>query len=101
MFVFNKDWVTVNVDDNGVVYKAIIPGVDKKNISISVTNDKLKIETDEKTEFGTKFSYVDEYEYGKYYQIDNSKATLKNGVLTITIPKKQLSKQEVNYIKID
>lgn len=101
MFAFCDKWVTVKVNEQSVVYKAIIPGVEKKDIAVSVTNEQLKIETKKETQFGNKFSYIDQYDYKHNYQIDNTKASYKNGVLTITIPKKEIPQQEINYIKID
>ena len=97
------DMVTVQVKDGDLQYKFILPGIEKQNITISITNHNLNVSTKEKTAFGEIFHYEDTWKYDKYFKIDQAKATLENGVLTITIPKKvQIpSKEEVNYIQIE
>ena len=51
-------------------YKFVIPGVDKQNIVVSVTNNRLTVETTEKTFYGEKFKYVDTLKYFENYNID-------------------------------
>ena len=95
------DVVTVKMKDDNLLYQIILPGVKKEDISISVTANNLTVETKCKTAYGQTFKYSDSWKYGKLFKIDQAKANLENGVLTITIPKKQIPKQEINYITIE
>jgi HSP20 family protein len=94
--------VNVSETEKEISVTAELPGVDEKNIDVTVAGDQLTIrgekksEVDEKKEEkGRTFRRV-ERSYGSFqrsmslpYEIDpdNVQAIFKNGVLTLTIPK--------------
>lgn len=93
---------TPNIDvlnrENDFLIKAELPGVDKKDIKITIVNNRLSLEaTMSKEEKEEKTDYFrQEICRGSYYRtIDlpeavkdsEAKATFQNGVLELTIPK--------------
>lgn len=97
----NGNWnpsVDIFEEENNIVIKAEIPGVDKENISIDVNDGILtlkgekSLETEEKEE---KY-YRREMSYGKFERsfrlpgdvnTENINADYKDGVLKVAIPK--------------
>jgi len=104
--------VDVNEDSQAISVKAEIPGVDEKDINISLEENLLTISGEKKSERTEenkdKRYLVSERSYGAFSRSihlpDNIKATdvkaeFKKGVLTISIPKKKV--EEPKRIKID
>lgn len=97
---YDVAWVPV-VDsymrDGKLVYKAELPGVDPKDVDVSVTDKELVIKGDRKSEKEAKeetYSYR-EISYGSFERhfllpegakIEDLKANFTNGVLEITVP---------------
>ena len=96
--------------DNEIIVKAELPGVDKKDLDISVTNNTVTIK-------GTT-SHEEKEEKGDYYRCEMSsgsytrtlslpadvdeektKAKFKNGILELTLPK--LKKSKRHNLKVD
>ncbi len=88
----------VDKKDN-LIAKVELPGVDKKDVKISLTENNLTIQGEIKKEEETKKEnyYYRERAYGNYArtislpaEIDKEKisARFKNGILEITMPKK-------------
>jgi HSP20 family protein len=88
-------------EGNELVVKAELPGIDKKNIDISVEDDVLTIKAEKKAEKERKEGsyYYSEREYGTYTRcmtlparVDAEKvtATTKKGVLEIRLPKTEV-----------
>jgi len=84
--------------DNEIIFTAEIPGVEKEDINLNITNDGIEVRIESKNEEETKGK--EEYTYqSRYYgfrsfyslppniDIDKAKATYKNGVLEVRIPK--------------
>jgi len=81
-----------------LVVKAEIPGIDPKDIDISLTNDLLTIKGEKKQEREEKeenYHFI-ERSYGSFtrsiklpreVQSDKISASYKNGLLTVTLPK--------------
>jgi HSP20 family protein len=81
------------------IFKADLPGVDEKDIEITVTGDRLVVSGKrelERREESDRF-YAYERSYGSFSRAftlpegvdpDNVKAELKNGVLGLTLPKR-------------
>ena len=89
-----------------------IPGVDKKDIRVSVSNGVLSIPGERKEESEVKKSnyYKIEKAYGKYFRsfnlpenIDMQKidAEFKSGTLTVHIPKSETAKSKQIEVKIN
>lgn len=93
--------VSIKMNDQNLQYIVILPGISKDKVSITVSNNRLTVETTQKTAFGKKFFYTDEYDYGKKYIVSKAKSTLIDGVLTITIPVKEKVENKVHNITIE
>lgn len=91
--------IDVSEDDKSYTVKAEIPGVDKKDIEISIEGNEVAISAETKRETkkkeGEKEIYTDRY-YGKVYRsfslpndLDSAKAEARyeNGVLMLMLPK--------------
>jgi HSP20 family protein len=89
--------------DDSIMVKAMVPGVSKENLHLDITDDNLtlrgEIKEEEKTE-GKRF-HRREFRYGSFartiplpaaVKADQAQAQLKDGVLTITIPKGEHAK---------
>jgi len=84
--------------DNEIIIKSAIAGVSGKDLDISITNDTVSIKgtrEEEEKEKGRDYFYQ-ELHWGSFSRTvilpqevdaDEAKATLKNGVLTIILPK--------------
>jgi HSP20 family protein len=90
--------VDVYQDKNSIIIKSTIAGVEPDDIDISFHNDMLTIRGERKHD---KTIEEDDYFYKECYwgsfsrsiilplevQVDKIKATIKNGILTIMLPK--------------
>ncbi len=104
--------VDVKQKDDMYIVKADIPGVEPKDIKVSMEGGNLIIEGKRESEVE---KYKDEYRciernYGSFYrsftlpdacEADKIKAHSHNGVLEITIPKASSAKQKKIEVKID
>ena len=100
----------VEGDDNYVI-TAELPGMDEKDIDLSVSNDTLTIKAEKKEERDeTKDNVrISERRYGSYQRTfsippdvlaDKISAKSKNGVLEVTLPKSEVKKPEARKIQI-
>jgi HSP20 family protein len=88
--------------DDKVVVKAALPGVDRNEVTLSVLGDTLTIAGEKKLPATEDVTYIrHERPHGTFrrlvdmpYSIDQSNitATYKDGVLTITLPKAEEAK---------
>lgn len=104
-----------DITDEGDSYvlEADLPGFDKKDIHLDLSDNTLTVDAErhsEHEEKDKKDKYVRvERSYGKYRrQFDISgidtegiKAKYENGVLKLTLPKKQVSLPETKHLEID
>jgi HSP20 family protein len=95
--------VDVIENDNALTFKAELPGIDAKDVAVTIDNNVLTlkgerhIEKDEKKEnyhrmeraYGT---FARSFALPAFVDADNVKADFKNGVLLITVPKKAHAK---------
>ncbi len=112
---YGTDWrpaVDVAETESDIVVKAEIPGIDPKNIDISITGDTLilKGEKKEEKESTGKCYHRVESSYGSFKRVINLPASVdvdkvtaegKNGLLEITLPKKEESKAKKINVKVD
>ncbi len=101
--------VDVTEDEGALTFVTELPGFEKDQISISVDNNTLTI-SGERTLKGEREDYHRlERTYGKFERsftlpatVDTAKiaAKLKNGLLTLTIPKKEEAKPRQIEVKV-
>ena len=98
--------------ENELVLKADMPDVDPKNVAIQMENHTLTLKGERKFESengnGKGYHRI-ERSYGKFVRAfslpdtvegDKVKADYKNGVLTITLPKKEVAKPRTINVEI-
>jgi len=97
---------------DSIVVKAEIPGVDKKNIKVTVSDGVLTIKGETKREEEEKKEnyYYSERYYGSFsrsielpveVEKDKVKANYKDGILTITLPKSKEAESKETEISIE
>lgn len=105
--------VNIFQDDNALYVKALAPGIDPENLSVTVSNDQLTIEGEKLKACGD----VQENAYhrceraaGKFVRrmdlpipVDSEKieAEYKNGLLMITLPKAEAAKPRQISVKVE
>lgn len=111
---FETVWApAIDIDDtkDAVIVKADLPGMKKEEIDVSVDGNTLLIKGERKHESEQKENgYVrTERAYGSFYReltlpnfVDSSKlkATYKDGVLELTLPKKEEAKPKKINVEI-
>ena len=99
--------VDVETTEKGYVVKAELPGMDKKDIQISVKEDVLTISAERKEE-RKKGSYYERC-YGKFERSfsldgtiskDDIEAEYKDGILSIVLCKAEPPKKDIHKIDI-
>ncbi len=102
--------VDIKENENSIVLHADIPGVSEKDIEVKVEDGKLilsgKRETskEEKTKIGSYNersygSFLRQFTLGPNIETNKIEAGYKNGVLTLTLPKKEEVKPKHISIK--
>jgi HSP20 family protein len=109
------EWVPsldVSETKDKVVVKAEVPGIDPKAIDISLSSDILTLKGEKKKEREEKDEnyHLIERSYGSFsrsvrlpaeVQEDKVKASYKDGVLTITLPKTEKAKERAIKIEVE
>lgn len=106
-----KPQVDIGADKKEYTITVEIPGVDEKEVTLEIDNNTLivKGEKTHEKEKKDKNYYRVERSYGSFQRIlslpedadqENVKATFKNGVLTIVMPRKAIATSEVKQINI-
>jgi len=89
--------VEVSQQNNELIVRADLPGMNKDDVSIDVTDDAIAISGERRQEQQTERGgiYRSERSYGSFYRtiplpegalVDQAKATFKDGVLEIRMP---------------
>ncbi|MEJ5306692.1 MAG: Hsp20/alpha crystallin family protein [candidate division WOR-3 bacterium] len=109
---YESNWtpsMDISETDKEFLVTVELPGMKKEDINLSIDNNVLTIEGErksEKEEKGRTFHRI-ERSYGKFYRSvtlpkkvdeENIKATFKDGLLNITLPK--VEKEKVKNIEI-
>lgn len=96
--------------DNELIISASLPGVDKKDIKVDITDNRITIsgERKEENEQKSKTQYIREQRYGSFYRSftlpvevksENAKASYKDGILKIVLPKQKTLKSKLLEIE--
>lgn len=103
--------VDVKENDKEFVIKVELPGVEEKDIDVTVTNDSVTIKGEKKEEKEDKDKnyYYMERSYGSFSRVipleaeieaEKAEASFKNGILDIKIPKNQTVKTKGTRVAI-
>ena len=93
----------VSESETEVTVKLVVPGVEKDQLRVTVTDDTLTVrgELKKESEEKKKNFHRQEIRYGSFQrsvtlpvdvEADKARAELKNGMLTVTVPKSTQSK---------
>lgn len=110
---FGSDWPLVDMDENDeeIRITAELPGVDRENIEVSVTDDRVTIRGEKKgqQEKRERGHYRMERSYGSFQRSfelpcevepDRVDASFKDGVLTVTLPKSASARERIKKIPV-
>jgi HSP20 family protein len=100
------DWapaVDILETDREMTIKAELPGIEAKDVSVSLDNNVLTLKGERRTEREISHENYHRMEraYGSFHRsfaipafvdVENAKAEFRNGLLTITLPKKDSAK---------
>ncbi len=103
--------VNVTETDNTIEISAELPGVEEKDIDVSLSDQVLTIKAEKKseTEDTSKDYHLVERSYGSFQrslrlpfdiEADHVKADFKNGVLMVSLPKPPELEKSVKKIKV-
>lgn len=95
----------VDIKDDSATMSLSVLGHDPKNIEINCYEDKIEVKAtkdrEDKSTFNELVSDIDErITIGKNYDGRQAKADIKNGILTITLEKKEESKPKKLTLKV-
>jgi HSP20 family protein len=104
--------VDIFEDGNDVVVKAELPGMKKDDIEVNISDDVITISGEKKTEdkVEKKDYYRLERSFGAFTrtlqlpaetQTDKAKASFKDGILEVRIPKTTAAVQKVKKVTVD
>jgi HSP20 family protein len=97
---------------DALTIKAELPGLEAKDLDVSLSGDLLTIKGEKKQEKEEKDEtrHVVERRYGAFMRVmrlpaavagDKIKANFKNGVLTVTLPKTEEAKQKAIPVNVE
>jgi HSP20 family protein len=102
--------IEVKEADKDIIVKIQVPGIDTKDLDIQVSENTVAIagEYQEEKTTDSKGFYRSEFSYGKFQRIvplpvnvkhEEVNAEVKDGVVTLTLPKSEISRRDV--VKVD
>jgi HSP20 family protein len=108
----NAPAMDVFQDKDEIVIKAELPGMEKENVEVNLIDHTLTIKGEKKKEDEVKEEhyYRSERSYGSFVrtlqlpadvQADKVKASFKNGVLEVRLPKTEEAKTKEIKVKVD
>ncbi len=107
METFEKHFPKVDIidHDNEVEVQVALPGVKKEDLDVTINNQTITIRTTAKEEGKYFRREISRGEYQRtlslpdYVDSDNAKATFKDGILKVTMPKTEKGKRKSIEIK--
>lgn len=104
--------VDVYEERDDIVVKAELPGMDKNDIEVNITDSELTLKGEKKKEekIEAKDYYSCERSYGAFLrsvelpaevQADKVKASFKDGILEVRLPKAEKAKAKEIKVKVD
>ena len=107
---FRTPYVDIKDNSNDYSLSLEMPGIDKKNIIITVNDGIINIETqikeNDKKENNSFYSEVERFNYSRSFyvpddaNIDKIKAKSSNGMLDISIPKLKEVRKDIKKITV-
>jgi len=104
---------TIDVSETDEAFKVIaeLPGVEEQDVDVTVSDDRLTIKAEKRKESEEKGEHFHRVErsYGTFERsmslprgvdTDNVNAQMKNGMLTVTIPKTPSMKEHTRKIEV-
>lgn len=99
-------------EKDDIVAKADLPGMEKEDIEVNIMDNRLTVKGEKKKteEVKEENYYRSERSYGafsrtvdlpKEVQIEKARATFKNGVLEIRLPKTEQAKKKETKVKVE
>lgn len=106
-----KPTLDLGATDKEYTIAVEVPGVDEKDVKVEIANDTLTIRGEKRQEKKEKDKdfYRMERSYGSFQRVlslpedadqDAVSATFKNGVLTVTMPRKEAPQAHVRQIEV-
>lgn len=103
--------IEIHDDGSELVLRAEIPGVDAKDLDIQVMRDRVLITGENRYERRSeeKGQFRSEFRYGKFQRLiplstrvqnDQAKAELKDGILTLALPKVEEERNKVFKVNL-
>ena len=112
----NTAFVSTRVDwketPEAHVFKADLPGLKKEEVKVEIEDDRVlqirgerNVEKEEKNDTWhrverSRGQFMRRFRLPENAKMDEVKASMENGVLTVTVPKKEVKKSDVKSIEI-
>lgn len=91
--------VDIYETEEALVMVADMPGVDEENLQIEVARGILTLEGDFGREEGYRTEYYRQFKLSDRFDADAGEAALKDGVLTLKLPKSETEKPKKITVK--